>query len=104
MTIVRENTSREEVAAALSSLRVSEAVRVFKQSDLKVVADCLNAKTVDVRTEAAKLLGCFGDDISAIEALLARDLRQLNSSEFRTTVRACKCQGIRASCFEKVVR
>lgn len=86
MTIVRENTSREEVTAALSSLRVSEAIRVFKQSDVKLVAECLEAKTVDVRIEAAKLLSCFGDDISAVEALLARDLGKLNSSEFRVTV------------------
>jgi len=88
MTIVRENTSREEVTAALSSLRTSEAIRVFKQSDLKIVAGCLDEeKTVDVRVEAAKLLSQFGNDIVAVEALLARDLRHLDSLEFRVTIR-----------------
>ena len=87
MTIVRENISREEVTAALSSLRVNEALRMCKQGDLKVIAGCLNAKTVDVRVAAGNLLGCFGNDILAVEALLARNLRQLDSLEFRVTVR-----------------
>jgi hypothetical protein len=88
MTIVRENTSREEVTAALSSLRVSGAIRVFKQNDLKVVVGHLSARTVDVRAEATKLLGHFGKDIVAVEALLARDLRNLDALEFKLTVRA----------------
>jgi hypothetical protein len=87
MTIAREHTSREEVVAALSSLRVSEAIRVFKQSDVKIVAACLEAKTVDVRVEAGKLLGCFSENISAVEALLARNLQSLDCLEFRVTVR-----------------
>ena len=87
MTIVRESTSREEIAAALSSLRVSGAIRVFKQNDLKVIVELLNAKTVDVRGESAKLLGRFGNDIVAVEALLSRDLRHLNTLEFRLTTR-----------------
>lgn len=88
MTIVRENTSREEVAASLSSLRTSEAIRVFKKSDLKIVAECIDEKkTVDVRVEAAKLLSLFGNDIIAVEALLARDFQKLDSLEFRVTIR-----------------
>jgi len=77
----------KRVSAALSSLRVSEAIRVFSQSDLQIVAGCLDAKTVDVRVEAAKLLSCFGNDIIAVEALLARDLRHFDSLEYGVTVR-----------------
>lgn len=88
MTIVRENTSREEVTAAISSLRTSQAIRVFKQSDLKIIAGCLDERmTVDVRVEAAKLLSLFGNDIVAVEALLARDLQHLGPLEFRMTIR-----------------
>jgi soluble cytochrome b562 len=75
--------------AALTALRgIGEAIALFTQGDLKAIAKWLETGTLDVRIAAAKLLGTFGADLVAVEALLSRDYNSLTAEDYCASVEA----------------
>jgi hypothetical protein len=75
--ILSEREDREEVVAALVALSYSgDALSLLSVGDLKLVNQWLEKGTGDVRLAAMRLLGMFGRDLPAVQALL-----RLNSDE-----------------------
>ena len=82
-------TPREEVVAALIALRRSGSVLgLFTLADLKTIGQFLNNGTSDVRVAAANLLGCFGKDMIAVDALLSTSFRDLSLNDYCARITA----------------
>ena len=87
--LVRVNTPREELVAALIALRWSgSALALFKIGDLRSVSKWLKDGTSDVRVAAAQLLGCFGKDTIAVDALLSQNFSDLDVQEYCESILA----------------
>ncbi len=84
ISLVRKpGTPREELVAGLMALNWSGSVLdLFTVSDLRVIADWLVNGTSDVRIQAAQLLGWFGKDQVAVEALLSQDFGKLDIPDY----------------------
>jgi hypothetical protein len=82
MTIVRAGENREEVTAALFSLRHSgPALALMTQGDLKTIMQWFEKGTSDVRAAALRLLAMFTRDVSMINFLKAIDVTTLTTEE-----------------------
>lgn len=82
-------TPREEVVAALIALRRSGSVLgLFTLADLKTIGQLLNTGTSDVRLAAANLLGCFGKDMIAVDALLSTNFDDLSLTDYCARINA----------------
>lgn len=81
--LVRGDTPREELVAALIALRwCGSTLALITLGDLRIVINWLRDGTSDVRVAAAQLLGCFGKDLLAIEALLSGDFTKLDLEDY----------------------
>jgi hypothetical protein len=87
--ILRGDSDREDVVAALIALRGSGPVLfLLNQDDLKRIVHWFEVGTSDVRVAAIRLLGCFGGDLAAVEALRSKDYRNFNTDEYCSCVHA----------------
>lgn len=83
MDLVRGATPREELVAALITLRWSGSVRaLITIDDLKVISNWLENGTSDVRIVAAQLLGCFGKVLLCVETLLSSIFDELDIDDY----------------------
>jgi hypothetical protein len=86
---LKSSSDRAEIVAAFTALKMSGSVTaLFTQADLKSIASWLDAGTQDVRIAAARLLGCFGGDLGAVEALLTRDWDTISFEDYKASVGA----------------
>ncbi len=89
ISIIRNDTPREELVAALTTLRWSgRVIALIKLGDLRIVADWLKKGTSDVRSASIRLLGCFGKDRLAVDALLSEDFQHLDLEDYRQRITA----------------
>lgn len=84
-----KSTPREEVVAALIALRRSGSVLdLFTLADLKTIGQLLDKGTSDVRIAAANLLGYFGKEMIAVDALLLTNFRDLSLEDYCARIAA----------------
>lgn len=87
LTILRAGVDRQEVSAALIALRQnSEVLAILNQSDLRTIISFLGGATGDVRHAAVKLLGNYGGEFLAVEALLSIDYTDLLADEYANAI------------------
>jgi len=81
--VIETDEGRDEVVAALSSLKYCEgALDLITQGDLLTIKTQLTAGTIDVRLASASLLACFSNTELAVESLLNQDFSGFSDREF----------------------
>lgn len=83
LQIISESPDREEVNAALKAISWSTHIHALvTKPNLKTIDYWLKNGTMDVRISASELLGEFPYEIMAIESLLKRNYKIMDTEEF----------------------